>query len=60
MACTAVLFKRANSIKLKIIMGHTDLEKELRLKNLNNWRLCKNTLLDSVQKYFHRREILIE
>lgn len=40
-------------------MSHIDLEEELRLKNLNNWRLCKNTLLDAVQKYFHRWEILI-
>lgn len=48
-------FKRANFIKLKIIMSHIDLEKELRLKNLNNWRLCKNILLDAVQNYFQIR-----
>lgn len=46
-------FKRANFIKLKIIMSHIDLEKELRLKNLNNWRLCRNILLDATEKYFH-------
>lgn len=35
-------------------MSHIDLEKELGLKNLNNWRLCKNILLDAMHKYFHR------
>lgn len=30
-------FKRANSIKLKIIMSHVDLEKELRLFELKFW-----------------------
>lgn len=47
-------FKRANFIKLKIIMSHIDLEEELRLKNLNNWGLYKNILLDAMKKYFHR------